>query len=391
MTTSQRERAGTLLGGRYRLIEPLPGAGRTWRAQDEIDGRDLAARILRLPDGLPEDQRQQIRQRAFREAAVVARSQHPGVAHVVDAVVEDGVPWVISVLPAGRTLSDLVRLGGPMPPDVAALIGLQVLDALVAAGVPHGDLTPDDVVIGANGRVVVTGFATTPAGATVTPGFGPPEGGGGRTGDLWALGVTLHVVTEGRMPGGQPPATSALRPVLDGLLDPEPGRRPDLDAVRRMLGLVAGEPDAPVEKAAPPPDINDPEVAAALAAFDAALGRPRTDAPAPRTEPDRRPGAAEARRSAPPPEAIPWTVPAPRPEPRVQSAPDRTEVAPASIPAPAAAPAAPERQRRHLGAGLAFLALLAVIAAVLVPVLTGRGDDDRAAAPPLAAFDAALG
>ena len=153
MTTSQRLPAGTLLGGRYRLLEPLPGAGRSWHARDEVDRRDLVARVVVLPAAMPAADRDLARQRALQDAAAVSRVRHPGIAPVVDAVVEDGTPWVISVRPGGRSLGDVVRTGGPLPAAVVALVGLQVLDALVAARVPHGDLTPDDVLLGAGGRV----------------------------------------------------------------------------------------------------------------------------------------------------------------------------------------------------------------------------------------------
>ena len=146
MTTSQRLPAGTRLGGRYRLLEPLPGAGRSWHARDEVDRRDLVARVVVLPAAMPAADRDLARQRALRDATLVSRVRHPGIAPVVDAVVEDGTPWVISVRPGGRSLGDVVRTNGPLPTAVAALVGLQVLDALVAAGVPHGDLTPDDVL-----------------------------------------------------------------------------------------------------------------------------------------------------------------------------------------------------------------------------------------------------
>jgi len=180
MTTSQRLPAGTLLGGRYRLIQPLPGAGRSWHARDEVDRRELVARVVVLPAAMPAADRDLARQRALQDAAAVSRVHHPGIASVVDAVVEDGTPWVISVRPAGRSLGEVVRTSGPLAVDVAALVGLQVVGALEAAGVPHGDLTPDDVLLGPNGQVTVMGFATTRVDGTETPGFRasrcrPPE------------------------------------------------------------------------------------------------------------------------------------------------------------------------------------------------------------------------
>ncbi|HEV7656944.1 MAG TPA: hypothetical protein VGP36_19725, partial [Mycobacteriales bacterium] len=222
----------------------------------------------------------------LREAAAVARVGHLGIAHVVEAVVDEGVPWVVSVLPPGRSLGEVVRRDGPIEPAAAARIGLRVLDVLVAARVPHGDLTPEDIVLGEDDAVTVTGFAATPVDGTETPGYRAPEGGPGRSADLWSLGVSLHVVVEGRLPGGTPKRVGALRPVLDGLLQPNPARRADSVQARGLLTAAAGEPSAwplpsiPLDLPAEPSagraavELHDPEVAAALAAFEAALSNP---------------------------------------------------------------------------------------------------------------------
>jgi serine/threonine protein kinase len=302
MTTSQRLPAGTLLGGRYRLIQPLSGAGRSWHARDEVDRRELVARVVVLPAAMPAADRDLARQRALQDAAAVSRVHHPGIAPVVDAVVEDGTPWVISVRPAGRSLGEVVRIGGPLSVDVAALVGLQVVDALEAAGVPHGDLTPDDVLLGPNGQVTVMGFATTRVDGTETPGFRAPEGGPSAAADLWALGVTLYVAVEGRLPDG--PGGGALRPALDRLLAIDPAQRSDTDEVRRLLAAIGGALPASTY------EVHDPDVAAALAALDAAIQTPpppreahpeeRPEPPFPPTTPARPTAASETRASTPP-------------------------------------------------------------------------------------------
>ena len=78
----------TLLGGRYRLVEPLSGAGRNWSVQDEVDGRELLARLVVLPDTMLAADRDAARQRALHDAATLARVRNPAVAYVVDTVPE---------------------------------------------------------------------------------------------------------------------------------------------------------------------------------------------------------------------------------------------------------------------------------------------------------------
>lgn len=336
MTASQRLTAGTLLGGRYRLVGPLPGAGRNWSVHDEVDGRELLARLVVLPDTMPAAERDAARQRALHDAATLSRVRSQAVAYVVDTVVEDGVPWVVSVRPAGRSLGEILRTGGPVPTELAARVGLQALDALGAARVPHGDLTPDDVLVSVDGRVAVVGFGTTPVDGTETPGFRAPEGGPSAAADLWALGVILYAAVEGRLPDG--PGGGPLRPVLDRLLAVEPGRRSGGDDVRALLARVGRPP--PVGA----PRLNDPDVAAALAAFDAALPRSESSdrtAPVDLSVPAARTPVGN---DAPRPE----TPDAPPPAPATRAAEARGTT-PAAARRPAAGPAGDPRRTAAAG------------------------------------------
>lgn len=229
MTTSQRLTAGMVLGGRYRLLESLPDA---WRARDELAGREVHARVVPLP----ETDRDEVRQRVLHDAGLLARLRNPGIVHVVDALVEDGVTWMVTEPPVGRSLGDVIRQSGPLPAAEVARIGLRVLDALVTAGVPHRNVTPENVLLGPDGQVAVAGFAT----ASRTVGFLAPEGGAGPAADLWALGATLFVAVEGRTPGGTATRAGALRPVLDALLAADPGRRADPVRACALLTEAAG-------------------------------------------------------------------------------------------------------------------------------------------------------
>jgi eukaryotic-like serine/threonine-protein kinase len=365
MTASQRLRAGRLLGGRYRLLEPLPGGGRSWAARDEVDGRELIARLIVLPDTMPAAERDAARQHALHDAATLSRVRHPAVAYVVDTVVEDGVPWVVSLRPPGRGLGALVRTDGPISAERAARIGLQALDALDAARVPHGDLTPDDVLVTEDDRIAIVGFGTTPVDGTETPGFRAPEGGPAAAADLWALGVTLYAAVEGRLPDG--PGGGALRPVLDRLLAFEPARRSGGNDVRVLLVRVGGAP--PVGS----PRLNDPDVAAALAAFDAALPGP-PQVPEPATD---EPALAE-------PAAIEVVPPAPRTSTEGEPAAPPQGPAPPRQEPPETAPGRPARadtRRRWSWAAVAAVAVLVVLAVALPAMLRREGGTPPAAAP----------
>ncbi|MCX5202206.1 serine/threonine protein kinase [Streptomyces sp. NBC_00237] len=261
--------------GRYRLLAPLGqgGMGVVWRARDEVLGREVAVKEVRAPSGLGGSDQQRLYQRLEREAWAAARISHRNVVTVYDVATEDGRPWIVMELVRGLSLSDVLDAEGSLTPQRAAHIGAEVLAALRAAheaGVLHRDVKPGNVLIGNDGRVVLTDFgiamvegtsALTMTGELIgSPEFLAPERALGRAAgpesDLWSLGVLLYAAVEGNSPfrldtplstlravvdEELPPPTrsGALRPVLEGLLRKDPAERMSGAEADRMLRIVA--------------------------------------------------------------------------------------------------------------------------------------------------------
>ncbi|GLW97321.1 serine/threonine-protein kinase [Microtetraspora sp. NBRC 16547] len=272
--------AGHRVAGRYHLLEPIGrgGMGVVWRAHDELLDRAVAVKEV-LYQPMSEEDRAAFNRRTIREARAAGRISHPNVIVVHDVIEEDGRPWIIMQLVRSRSLGQVIREHGPLVPERVASIGLQVLDALCTAhaeGVLHRDVKPENVLLADDGRVVLTdfGIATMPeeAGLTMTgvvtgtPAYLPPERLNGDPAtpesDLWSLGATIYAAVEGRAPFDRtsPIATMAavlhnepdpvrragpLAPVIEGLLDKDPGRRIDaVEAAELLRAAASGTPGA---------------------------------------------------------------------------------------------------------------------------------------------------
>ncbi|MFI7647259.1 protein kinase [Micromonospora sp. NPDC049460] len=266
-----------LVADRYRLLSPLGqgGMGRVWKARDEVLHRDVAIKELVPPPSLTDDERREMRERSLREARAIARLNHINVVRIFDVLRTDGDPWIVMEYVASKSLQDTLAEDGPVPPARAVEIGLGVLGALKAAhkaGVMHRDVKPGNVLLGNDGRVVLTdfGLATIPGDPNVTrtgmvlgsPAYIAPErardGTAGPEADLWSLGATLYAAVEGKSPYARPSAIATLaalateappppknagplKPVLNGLLRKDPNERITAEVAEKLLRRAGGK------------------------------------------------------------------------------------------------------------------------------------------------------
>ena len=284
-----------MLAGRYRLQAVIGrGAmGVIWRARDELLGRDVAIKEIIWPPELSQADRDIVRSRAVREAQLAARLRHPNVVGVYDIVEEDDRPCIVMELVPFRSLRDAVIDDGPMSPPQAARIGLQVLAALQAVhetGVVHRDVKPGNILLGPEGRVVLTDFgiakatdsaALTSSGTLMgSPSFVAPERArglpAGTPSDLWALGASLYTAIDGQPPFerdtplesltavvtdelDQPAGAGPLWPVIEGLLRKDPDERLGAFRAGEMLHRVAdGQAHAAADDSDPPEESSGP-------------------------------------------------------------------------------------------------------------------------------------
>ncbi|MGW2703468.1 serine/threonine-protein kinase [Streptomyces sp. NPDC001340] len=266
---------GLLIAGRYRLAESIGsgGMGRVWRAHDEVLHRTVAVKELTAALYVSESDRAVLLARTRAEARAAARINHSAVVTVHDVLEHDGRPWIVMELVEGRSLADAVKDRGRLDAREAARIGLWVLRALRAAhsaGVLHRDVKPGNVLLGRDGRVLLTdfGIAQIEGDTTITRTgevvgsvdyLAPERVRGhdpGPSSDLWALGATLYTAVEGRSPFRRTSPLStmqavveeeaedlrhgdALGPVITALLRKEPAQRPNAEETEQLLAEAA--------------------------------------------------------------------------------------------------------------------------------------------------------
>ncbi|WP_405432499.1 serine/threonine-protein kinase [Streptomyces anulatus] len=273
----------TVIDGRYELLEPIGsgGMGEVWKAHDLRLRRFVAVKGLLDRNSMTPATQTAALQRARREAEAIAKIEHQNVVTVHDQVETDNQVWIVMKLLEAKSLGDLLSGEGVLAVPRAATIGLQVvqgLRAVHAASVVHRDVKPGNVLVRDDGLAILVDFGiatfegadrVTRTGSVIgTPPylapelFAPASPGPTPASDLWALGVTLYEMVEGRVPfaghevwevqenirQSPDPAirfAGPLAPVIQGLLITDPRERLDAATAEAMLREVLGDPAAP--------------------------------------------------------------------------------------------------------------------------------------------------
>ena len=203
------------VGDRYVLDREIGrgGSGAVWLARDEVLGRTVALKLIGIPPGASAHDLA----RAEREARLAARVNHPNVISVFDFVNDGDQHWLVTEFVDGTTLARMIQERGRLSPDEAAPLLLQAAEALAAAhrmDVVHRDVKPSNILIGRDGSVRLSdfGIARGLADASLTqtglvtgsPAYLAPEVATGASAtpasDVWSFGTTIFHALAGRPP-----------------------------------------------------------------------------------------------------------------------------------------------------------------------------------------------
>jgi TolB-like protein len=231
--------APQLIGGRYEILALLGagGMGSVYRARDtELDEvvalKMLHGELVNEPGMLA---------RFRQEAKLARRVTHRNVARTFDIGEHRGDKFLTMELVEGESLASLAARRPRLPVADVVRIMREVcagMAAAHAAGVVHRDLKPDNVLLGTDGRVVVTDFGIayalahagrmtkTLGGVVGTPAYMAPEQVEGARdidgrADIYAVGVMTYELLTGEPAWhGDTPFTVAAARLVNPPPDP---------------------------------------------------------------------------------------------------------------------------------------------------------------------------
>jgi serine/threonine-protein kinase len=257
------------------------GMGVVYRARNKLTNQVVAIKTLRLGVHAASE----ARSRFVREIELQASVSDPRFVRLMHAEVYDTVLSLVMEYIEGEDLDRLVKRCGPLAPGEAVRLTIQAAEALqklYEKGITHRDIKPKNIMRTAAGSVKLLdlGIArahgsaagsnelTEPQAALGTGPYMSPEQRSDprqvdiRT-DIYSLGLVLHVLLTGGLPGGDEPAPASglpaipegLRPVIERMIAHDRDRRyrEPIEVARDLSGWLPGSGDPAESRSASGP------------------------------------------------------------------------------------------------------------------------------------------
>ncbi len=248
--------------GKYEIVKEL-GSGATstvYLALDPFGEKQVALKLFK-----PEVMRDVSTGPAFRkllrnEASLAGKLIHPHIVHVMDAVMEGDLNYMVMEFVEGETLEKYAEVDHLLPIKTVAEIVYKCCKALEYAqsqGVIHRDIKPanilfqggSDIKISDFGAAMIENHEATQVSGVGSPAYMSPEQIKEQPlthqTDIYSVGVTMYKLLTGKLPFDATNNFSMIYQIMN--LDPQPpsAYRPeipsDLDAI--VLHAMQKEPN----------------------------------------------------------------------------------------------------------------------------------------------------
>ncbi len=223
---------------RYELVEEVGRGGMAvvYRGLDTSLKREVAVKILHAHLAEQEESRERFQ----REAQAVAKLRHENIIEIYDySGLDSDESYIVTEFIHGNTLKEFLARN-PIPhPEIAALIVIQICDALQNAhsfGVIHRDVKPENIMVSRDGLIKLTDFGIAQVvdvrRLTITgqllgsPAYMAPELVEGKRidfrVDIFSVGTLLYQLATSELPFKGKNPHEVLKRIADGqFIDPE--------------------------------------------------------------------------------------------------------------------------------------------------------------------------
>jgi formylglycine-generating enzyme required for sulfatase activity/tRNA A-37 threonylcarbamoyl transferase component Bud32 len=227
--------------GDYELLEEIArgGMGVVFKARQKRLNRLVALKMIAAGELADAEQVK----RFYAEAEAAAKLDHSGIVPIYEVGEASGQHFYSMAFMAGKSLNEIVKQDGPLPPRQAAELMKSAAIAVEYAhehGIIHRDIKPQNILLDERGQPRVTDFGlakhvqrsqdlTIEGQVMGTPSFMPPEQAKGAVAemgprsDVYSLGATLYFLLTARPPFQTSSTAETLCQVIEA--EPVPPRR----------------------------------------------------------------------------------------------------------------------------------------------------------------------